>query len=94
MPKIPKEFQTHLVGSFSQGTDSGKPKAASYLILYDFFDRRAELIISEDTQRTRQIYYYDKNEFFTISKNNVILSDNKFCVFDFLICTRKRKWRM
>lgn len=41
-------------------------KTADGLILYDSYDRRAELIFTEADKRIRQIYYYDKNEFFTI----------------------------
>lgn len=70
LPKLPSEFQTILVGSFNLGTT--EQKATSSLILYDYNDRRAELITNDffnnTNKRIRQIYYYDKNEFFTIGK--------------------------
>ena len=72
------EFQTILVGSFNLGTT--EQKATSSLILYDYNDRRAELITNDffnnTNKRIRQIYYYDKNEFFTIGKYNFELKLN------------------
>jgi hypothetical protein len=68
LPKLPQEFQTRLVGSFNFGI--AEQKATNSLILYDLNDRRAELIVNDFFNNTnkqiRQIYYYDKNEFFTI----------------------------
>ena len=45
------EFQTILVGSFNLGTT--EQKATSSLILYDYNDRRAELITNDFFNNTK-----------------------------------------
>ena len=64
LPELPKEFQTRLVGSFFYAENS--QKSTMSVILYDYYARRAELIVHDSGKRLRQVYYYDKNEFFTI----------------------------
>jgi len=85
LPKLPQEFQTRLVGSFNSGI--AEQKATSSLILYDLNDRRAELIVNDFFNNTnkqlRQIYYYDKNEFFSIG----FLNTFSFPIIKFESCT-------
>jgi len=60
LPELPGEFQTRIqIGDY-------KEQMIEALMLYDSFDRKAELVVYEGDTRTRVILYYDLNELFLI----------------------------
>ncbi|CAF0709531.1 unnamed protein product [Brachionus calyciflorus] len=62
LPKLPSEFQTRV-----QATFKDVDKTVEFLLAYDYYDQKAEIITQEDIIHEQRIFYYDKNEYFLIS---------------------------
>ena len=61
LPKLPKEFQTTMLLTFD-----GRNTATEMLFLYDYYRSKAELIIYENGNQFRRIYYFQENEIILI----------------------------
>jgi hypothetical protein len=60
MPELPGEFQTRIqIGDY-------KGKMSEALMIYDSFNRKAELIVYDGDSSTKIILDYDLNEYFLI----------------------------
>lgn len=72
LPKLSKEFQTRVQLNLPR---ADKQKSIDILMLYDWFDKRAELVADEnvngDDELATQAFYYDKNEIFTYEPGKV-----------------------
>ena len=62
MPKLPNQFQVRVeINSIS------KNRNMNALIIYDYPERKAEIVYYDNDGSNKQVFFYDKNELFYIS---------------------------
>ncbi|RMZ95134.1 EF-hand domain-containing D1 [Brachionus plicatilis] len=61
LPKLPAEFQTRVQATFNS------ERTVEFFLVFDYYDQKAEIITQEEIEHDRRVFYYDKNEYFTIS---------------------------
>ena len=73
MPKLSDEFQTRVSITINE-----KVQVDDAFILFDRNARKSEIIThNAQNQIRRKIYYFDKDEVFTIESNKVAIFSNK-----------------
>lgn len=68
LPVLPFEFQTRVQATFQDRT-------IDFSISYDYYDQKAEVVIQNEVYHDRKVFYYDKNEFFTITSKIYSITD-------------------
>ena len=61
LPQLSKQFQTRIEMNILN-----QLKSQQVLMIYDYDDRRCEMIMSKQNKTTRTLYYFDRDELYTI----------------------------
>lgn len=64
LPQLSKQFQTRIEMNILN-----QLKSQQVLMIYDYDDRRCEMIMSKQNKTTRTLYYFDRDELYTIEDN-------------------------
>lgn len=69
LPQLPQQFQTRIEMNILN-----QLKSQQVFMIYDYNDRRCEMVTSKQNKTTRNLYYFDRDELFTIDGSSCRVS--------------------